>query len=181
MHGTGFELMDMLLCCKFAEGDSRILQMKLARDRLKKVMKQTYGRRREREKQKVARDWNERIGSEAMLSLILDDAGHIKTLFFLLRLFLTLPYSFGEFGDGQPSLKVKKDGVVATLGQCLGEDRAEAMAALSLARKLQPAGRDLKQLDKVNAQPRCHMNIYIYSLNTIPFLYFYPPRFVNAE
>ena len=37
MHGTGFELMDMLLCCKFAEGDSRILQMKLARDRLKKV------------------------------------------------------------------------------------------------------------------------------------------------
>lgn len=37
MHGTGFELMDMLLCCKFAEGDSRILQMKLARDRLKRV------------------------------------------------------------------------------------------------------------------------------------------------
>lgn len=25
MHGTGFELCDMLLCCKFAEGDSRIL------------------------------------------------------------------------------------------------------------------------------------------------------------
>jgi len=46
---------------------------------------------------------------------------------------------------------VKKDGVVATLSQCLGEDRAEAMAALSLARKLQPAGRDLKQLDKVLA------------------------------
>lgn len=39
MHGTGFELMDMLLCCKFAEGDSRILQMKLMRDRLKKVKK----------------------------------------------------------------------------------------------------------------------------------------------
>jgi len=37
MHGTGFELMDMLLCCKFAEGDSRILQLKLARDRLKRV------------------------------------------------------------------------------------------------------------------------------------------------
>ena len=29
MHKTGFELMDMLLCCKFAEGDSRILQMKV--------------------------------------------------------------------------------------------------------------------------------------------------------
>jgi len=39
MHGTGFELQDMLLCCKFAEGDSRILQMKLMRDRLKKVKK----------------------------------------------------------------------------------------------------------------------------------------------
>ena len=39
MHKTGFELMDMLLCCKFAEGDSRILQMKLMRDRLKKVKK----------------------------------------------------------------------------------------------------------------------------------------------
>ena len=54
MHGTGFELMDMLLCCKFAEGDSRILQMKLARDRLKKVMKQTYGRRRKRETKSCA-------------------------------------------------------------------------------------------------------------------------------
>jgi acyl-CoA oxidase len=37
MHGTGFELVDMLLCCKFAEGDSRILMQKLARDRLKRV------------------------------------------------------------------------------------------------------------------------------------------------
>jgi acyl-CoA oxidase len=34
MHDTGFELVDMLLCCKFAEGDSRILQQKLTRDRL---------------------------------------------------------------------------------------------------------------------------------------------------
>lgn len=39
MHGTGFELMDMFLCTKFAEGDSRILQMKLTRDRLKKITK----------------------------------------------------------------------------------------------------------------------------------------------
>jgi len=37
MHGTGFELVDMLLCCKFAEGDSRILQQKLTRDRLKQL------------------------------------------------------------------------------------------------------------------------------------------------
>lgn len=36
---TGFELVDMFLCCKFAEGDSRILQMKLARDRMKQLKK----------------------------------------------------------------------------------------------------------------------------------------------
>jgi acyl-CoA oxidase len=39
MHDTGFELVDMLLCCKFAEGDSRILQQKLARDRLRKLQR----------------------------------------------------------------------------------------------------------------------------------------------
>jgi len=39
MHATGFELVDMLLCCKFAECDSRILQQKLARDRLKALKK----------------------------------------------------------------------------------------------------------------------------------------------
>jgi len=39
IHSTGFELVDMLLCCKFAEGDSRILQLKLARDRLKALKK----------------------------------------------------------------------------------------------------------------------------------------------
>ncbi|KAJ1460934.1 hypothetical protein M885DRAFT_508407 [Pelagophyceae sp. CCMP2097] len=37
LAGTGFELADMLLTCKFAEGDSRILLQKLARDRLKAV------------------------------------------------------------------------------------------------------------------------------------------------
>ena len=35
MHHTGFELMDMFLCCKFAEGDSRILMQKMSRDRLR--------------------------------------------------------------------------------------------------------------------------------------------------
>ena len=39
MHNTGFELVDMFLCCKFAEGDSRILQQKLTRDRLKRLKK----------------------------------------------------------------------------------------------------------------------------------------------
>eukprot|EP01134_Creolimax_fragrantissima_P001952 CFRG1952T1 len=43
MHDTGFELVDMLLTCKFAEGDSRILQQKLARDRLKRVQKGGLG------------------------------------------------------------------------------------------------------------------------------------------
>ncbi|GMH76486.1 hypothetical protein TL16_g07103 [Triparma laevis f. inornata] len=78
MHKTGFELMDMLLCCKFAEGDSRILQMKLARDRLKQV---------------------------------------------------------------------KKDGPISTLVSALTGD-SEAMAALNLARKLAPAGRDLEKMEK---------------------------------
>jgi len=43
MHNTGFELMDMLLTCKFAEGDSRILQQKLARDRLRALQKGGLG------------------------------------------------------------------------------------------------------------------------------------------
>ena len=81
MHKTGFELMDMLLCCKFAEGDSRILQMKLARDRLKQV---------------------------------------------------------------------KKDGAMGTLGKAFGSDGKEALAALNLARKLAPAGRDLAKMEKVS-------------------------------
>ena len=39
MAGTGFEKMDFLQCCKFAEGDSRILMQKLTRDRLKRFAK----------------------------------------------------------------------------------------------------------------------------------------------
>ena len=34
MAGTGFERLDYLNCCKFAEGDSRILMQKMARDRM---------------------------------------------------------------------------------------------------------------------------------------------------
>jgi len=81
MHKTGFELMDMLLCCKFAEGDSRILQMKLMRDRLKQV---------------------------------------------------------------------KKDGVGGTIAQIFGDNREEALAALSLARKLQVSS---KQFSKFQSNP----------------------------
>ena len=40
MGGTGFEHLDMLQCCKFAEGDSRILLQKMARDRLKRFQKE---------------------------------------------------------------------------------------------------------------------------------------------
>lgn len=36
MAGTGFEHTDFLQCCKFAEGDSRVLMMKVARDRVKR-------------------------------------------------------------------------------------------------------------------------------------------------
>eukprot|EP00971_Amphidinium_carterae_P232305 4609899-Amphidinium_carterae.1 len=35
MGGVGFDQMDFLQACKFAEGDSRILMQKLARDRVK--------------------------------------------------------------------------------------------------------------------------------------------------
>mmetsp|Transcript_26012 Transcript_26012/g.54918 ORF Transcript_26012/g.54918 Transcript_26012/m.54918 type:complete len:525 (+) Transcript_26012:142-1716(+) len=38
MGGTGFENIDFLTCCKFAEGDSRILQQKMSRDRMKRYM-----------------------------------------------------------------------------------------------------------------------------------------------
>jgi len=39
MGGMGFEQTDFLQCCKFAEGDSRILMQKMARDRLKEFAK----------------------------------------------------------------------------------------------------------------------------------------------
>lgn len=39
MYGTLFEHIDFLQCCKFAEGDSRILSQKIARDTMKKFNK----------------------------------------------------------------------------------------------------------------------------------------------
>uniref|UniRef100_A0A7S2JLK2 Acyl-coenzyme A oxidase n=1 Tax=Zooxanthella nutricula TaxID=1333877 RepID=A0A7S2JLK2_9DINO len=39
MTGCGFEQMDYLQCCKFAEGDSRILMQKMSRDRLRAFQK----------------------------------------------------------------------------------------------------------------------------------------------
>lgn len=39
MAGTGFENIDFLTCCKFAEGDSRILMQKMSRDRMKRYQK----------------------------------------------------------------------------------------------------------------------------------------------
>ena len=80
MHDTGFELVDMLLTCKFAEGDSRILQQKIARDRLKKL---------------------------------------------------------------------QKNGLAAAARDLVVGDSTETMAALQLARKLAPAGRDMNKLAKV--------------------------------
>jgi len=35
MKGSGFEQRDFLTCCKFAEGDSRVLMQKMSRDRVK--------------------------------------------------------------------------------------------------------------------------------------------------
>mmetsp|Transcript_31467 Transcript_31467/g.67577 ORF Transcript_31467/g.67577 Transcript_31467/m.67577 type:complete len:471 (-) Transcript_31467:1344-2756(-) len=39
MSGSGFEQMDYLQCCKFAEGDSRILMQKITRDSMKTFSK----------------------------------------------------------------------------------------------------------------------------------------------
>jgi len=47
MGGTGFEKMDYLQCCKFAEGDSRILMQKIARDRLTAFSKKQEGTEKE--------------------------------------------------------------------------------------------------------------------------------------
>lgn len=41
--GGGFERMDYLQCCKFAEGDTRILMQKMARDRVKAYQKGARG------------------------------------------------------------------------------------------------------------------------------------------
>jgi acyl-CoA oxidase len=50
MAHTGFEHSDFLICCKFAEGDSRILELKLARDRVK------TRNENEREPERIARE-----------------------------------------------------------------------------------------------------------------------------
>jgi len=47
MGGSGFEKMDYLNCCKFAEGDSRILMQKIARDRLMAFKKEQTGSEQE--------------------------------------------------------------------------------------------------------------------------------------
>lgn len=43
MGGSGFERLDYLNCCKFAEGDSRILMQKMARDRMGQFKKKQTG------------------------------------------------------------------------------------------------------------------------------------------
>lgn len=43
MAGTGFENVDFLTCCKFAEGDSRILMQKMSRDRMKRFQTKPEG------------------------------------------------------------------------------------------------------------------------------------------
>ena len=40
MGESGFGSMDFLQCCKFAEGDSRVLMLKMARDRLRRFGKE---------------------------------------------------------------------------------------------------------------------------------------------
>merc|ERR1712176_850048 len=45
MGGSGFEHKDVLLCCKFAEGDSRILMQKMTRDSLKWISEMGWSER----------------------------------------------------------------------------------------------------------------------------------------
>jgi len=45
MEGSGFEHKDVLLCCKFAEGDSRILMQKMTRDSLKWISEMGWSER----------------------------------------------------------------------------------------------------------------------------------------
>jgi acyl-CoA oxidase len=40
MGDAGFGSMDFLQCCKFAEGDSRVLMLKMARDRMRQFAKE---------------------------------------------------------------------------------------------------------------------------------------------
>jgi len=47
MTGCGFEQLDYLQCCKFAEGDSRILMQKITRDRVKAFQKGQRGSEQE--------------------------------------------------------------------------------------------------------------------------------------
>jgi len=47
MRGSGFENLDYLNCCKFAEGDSRILSQKIARDRLGQFKRKQEGTEKE--------------------------------------------------------------------------------------------------------------------------------------
>jgi len=42
MGGTGFEFNDFFLCCAFAEGDTRILMQKIARDKFKSFKSQSW-------------------------------------------------------------------------------------------------------------------------------------------
>jgi len=62
MAGTGFENIDFLTCCKFAEGDSRILQQKMSRDRMKLFQKGN-----DRPKGVHAKDWEQESAACAEL------------------------------------------------------------------------------------------------------------------
>lgn len=57
MDGTGFEHIDFLQCCKFAEGDSRILGQKIARDTMR-----TFGKSQNRIKNGKVKKACEKLG-----------------------------------------------------------------------------------------------------------------------
>jgi len=67
MAGTGFEQKDFLTCCKFAEGDSRILMQKMSRDKIKQYEKKppTPEQIQADEEAKVAASLLERLAADA--------------------------------------------------------------------------------------------------------------------
>jgi hypothetical protein len=59
MANTGFDQSDFLQCCKFAEGDSRILMQKMARDRYKLFTKNIISDKEDSQTTIQNPDWDE--------------------------------------------------------------------------------------------------------------------------
>ena len=64
MDGSGFEQSDFLQCCKFAEGDSRILMLKMARDKMKAYQRDPTAAATSKREAELCAKLTEEIGKE---------------------------------------------------------------------------------------------------------------------